>query len=125
MQWLTSGNTFAPHCAAASSSRVASAVGLDIMNKVSPFFSLFSFSSLIIHQKGGNAADACVAMAAVLNVCEPTSTGIGGDVFVLYWDETKKKCCKFILFYSKKKCPFVVRFSFREQISGNRCIILF
>jgi gamma-glutamyltranspeptidase/glutathione hydrolase len=47
---------------------------------------LASQAGLSVLMQGGNAADAAVAMAAALNVTEPTSTGIGGDMFALYYD---------------------------------------
>src|SRR5512139_2890522 len=43
-------------------------------------------AGLEILMQGGNAADAAVSIAAALNVTEPTSTGLGGDCFALFYD---------------------------------------
>src|SRR5512141_2888539 len=57
----------------ASSQPLATAAGLEILSK------------------GGNAADAAVAAGAALNVTEPSSTGIGGDMFALYYSVDTKQ----------------------------------
>lgn len=48
-------------------------------------------AGLEILKQGGTAADAAIATSAMMGLVEPMSCGIGGDIFVIYWDAKTQK----------------------------------
>jgi gamma-glutamyltranspeptidase / glutathione hydrolase len=60
---------------------VATPYGMVASSRVSA-----SQAGALILERGGSAIDAAIAANAVLNVTEPTSNGLGGDLFAIYWE---------------------------------------
>src|ERR1700723_864169 len=44
-----------------------------------------------ILEQGGSAIDAAIAANSVLQVTEPNSNGLGGDLFAIYWESKTGK----------------------------------
>ncbi|MAI62618.1 MAG: gamma-glutamyltransferase [Micavibrio sp. TMED27] len=82
-----------------------------------------------ILKRGGSAADAAIAVQAVLGLTEPQSSGFGGGAFVLYYDAKAKELKSYdaretapglaspFLFYKQGK-PI----NFKEAVLGGKAV---
>ena len=52
---------------------------------------LATLAGLDTLKAGGTAADAAVAVNAVLAVTQPNMCGVGGDLFCLYWEAATRR----------------------------------
>jgi gamma-glutamyltranspeptidase/glutathione hydrolase len=66
-------------------------VALGREGMVSSAHPLATLAGIETLKAGGTAADAAVAVNAVLAVTQPNSCGVGGDLFCLYWDAASQR----------------------------------
>lgn len=111
------GNT--PHSFGVFPSRRSTVMG--IRGMISSSQPLASQAGISILEKGGNAADAAVAVAAALNVTEPCSNGIGGDSFCLFWD-AKEKQVKGINASGRSPAKMTLEILKRDGISSDTMV---
>jgi len=52
---------------------------------------LATLAGIEMLKRGGSAIDAAIAINACLGLLEPTSSGIGGDVYAMIWDPARKQ----------------------------------
>jgi len=71
--FATRSVTYARHGMIAAAHPLAVEIGLDVL------------------KAGGSAVDAAIATNAALGLLEPTSCGLGGDLFAMVWDPTSEK----------------------------------
>ena len=84
-------------------SRRSDVLGLN--GSVATSHPLAANAGLDILKKGGNAVDAAIAMALVLPLCEPQSTGFFGDIFCVI---SKYNDSKFIGLNGSGKSPSMI-----------------
>ena len=71
---------------------------------------------LQVLKDGGNAVDAAIAVAAVVNVTEPMMNGLGGDAFILvYWQG------KLYGLNASGRCPHAMTRKTFSEAGGSEC----
>ncbi|KZT05882.1 gamma-glutamyltranspeptidase [Laetiporus sulphureus 93-53] len=76
-------------------------------------------AGLEVLRKGGNAADAAVAVSAALNVTEPSCCGIGGDAFCLFYD-AKSKVVKALNGSGRSPAKLTIDYVRQQGVTGNK-----